>query len=329
MEQDFVFSCAIDAAGNWVHVDEVPRGERCGCICPTCGESLGARQGDVNEHGFYHLSKKRGANLKICLKVNMYKYAENIIKKYKRIKLPSYYGIFKEEEIIFKDVRIDDKYDREDKQPDVIATTEDGTEILIEFIFEYKVQHKKAIDYKGLNCLEVDLSNQTGETIEKFLMDSSEGRKWMNNEHYFAHIEEKYQRNNKPIRLVCENECNGCELKDECCAVEKNGTKFIIENSGKRYRLCKVEIYDKVIEDKQKHIEEEKRKRKEAIITQQIEKKGWERYAEREVVNCYNCDKIWEIAKNGHVKCGVCKNASKQRPPNYARQCPYFRPKQR
>ena len=46
---------------------------------------------------------------------------------------------------------------------------EDNKQYIIEFTFDYKVQHKQAIDYKNLNCLEINLSNQTLETLEKFL----------------------------------------------------------------------------------------------------------------------------------------------------------------
>ena len=34
---------------------------------------------------------------------------------------------------------------RADKQPDVIATTKEGQQYLIEFLFQYKIQHKTAI----------------------------------------------------------------------------------------------------------------------------------------------------------------------------------------
>ena len=96
-----------------------------------------------------------------------------LFRQRKRIHAPSYYGIFPEKDIDFADVKVDSCYEREDKQPDVIATTADGTQHLIEFTFAYKVQHKQAIDYKNLNCLEIDLSRQSLETVEKFLLESN------------------------------------------------------------------------------------------------------------------------------------------------------------
>ena len=123
MAQGFVFSWAENAEGKMVHVDDVPRGLNCGCTCPNCHEALLARHGEVNEHGFAHHSETRGANLKICYMVIMYKLAEQIVQTKKRIHAPSYYGIFKETDIEFENVIIDSQFEGEDMQPDVIATT--------------------------------------------------------------------------------------------------------------------------------------------------------------------------------------------------------------
>ena len=212
MAQGFVFSWAENAEGKMVHVDDVPRGLNCGCTCPNCHETLLARHGEVNEHGFAHHSETRGANLKICYMVIMYKLAEQIVQTKKRIHAPSYYGIFKETDIEFEDVIIDSQYEREDKQPDVIATTKDGKQYLIEFVFKYKVQHKQALDYKNLTCIEIDLSNQSLESLEKFLLSSSEDRKWLNSEDYFNRIEETYHKAGKAVNIVNEAEFENCNL---------------------------------------------------------------------------------------------------------------------
>lgn len=60
MGNNFVFSWAEDAQGKMVHVDDVPRGLACGCVCPYCREKLLARHGDIKEHGFAHHSDNRG-----------------------------------------------------------------------------------------------------------------------------------------------------------------------------------------------------------------------------------------------------------------------------
>lgn len=263
MAQGMIFSWAENAEGKMVHVDNVPRGMNCGCTCPNCHEQLIARHGNVNEHGFAHHSETRGANLKICYNVIMYKLAEQIIQTKKQIRVPSYYGIFKETVITFREVEIDSRYEREDKQPDVIATTGDGRQYLIEFVFRYKVRHRQKLDYSNQSCIEIDLSNQSLESLEPFLLSSSNDRKWLNCENYFQRIEDTYLKAGKAVKTVREAECQSCVIKDDCCAVTQSFSPMIIENSGVKYRLCKKELFDKRFQERRARMEEERARKKE------------------------------------------------------------------
>lgn len=181
----------------------------------------------------------------------------------KRVHVPSYYGIFKESEIEFADVKIDSRFEREDKQPDVVATTIEGKQYLIEFVFRYKVQHKQALDYKNLTCLEVDLSNQTLETVENFLLCSDKDRRWLNNNDYFNRIEEVYQKANKHVRIVSEYECRKCPLyfsNSNCCAVRNSLREILtIDHNGQRYRLCKSDYFELAKKKLEEEIAERKR----------------------------------------------------------------------
>lgn len=246
----FVFSWAENTQGRMVHVDDVPRGLACGCVCPCCHERLLARHGEVKEHGFAHHSDSRGANLKICYMVSLYKLAEQIIETRKRVHVPSYYGIFPGKDIEFVEVKIDGRFEREDKQPDVMATSRDGKKYIIEFTFDYKVQHKQAVDYKNLNCLEINLSGQTLETVEMFLLEDDKDRKWLNNQELFDSIEPRYEKANLCIRVKDEDDCRKCELYGSCVGVrsKNSGSLVVVENSGKRYRICKPELYEAELE---------------------------------------------------------------------------------
>lgn len=246
----FVFSWAENTQGKMVHVDDVPRGLACGCVCPCCHERLLARHGEVKEHGFAHHSDSRGANLKICYMVSLYKLAEQIIETRKRVHVPSYYGIFPGKDIEFVEVKTDGRFEREDKQPDVMATSRDGKKYIIEFTLDYKVQHKQAVDYKNLNCLEINLSGQTLETVERFLLEDDKDRKWLNNQELFDSIEPRYEKANLRIRVKDEDDCRKCELYGSCVGVrsKNSGSLVVVENSGKRYRICKPELYEAELE---------------------------------------------------------------------------------
>jgi len=101
---ELFFSYAENDKGQMVHIDSVPQGLKCACICPNCKEKLLARHGEVRAHSFAHHSDTRGANLKICYMVIVYKLAEQIIQTYKRIHIPSYHDIFRESDIEFTDI---------------------------------------------------------------------------------------------------------------------------------------------------------------------------------------------------------------------------------
>lgn len=46
----------LKSAGRYVSVDEVPSGNKCGCLCPSCEGPLNARKGDVLKNHFAHAS---------------------------------------------------------------------------------------------------------------------------------------------------------------------------------------------------------------------------------------------------------------------------------
>lgn len=350
MNKGIVFSWAEDANGRMVHVDDVPRGLLCGCVCPHCREKLLARHGNVKEHGFAHHSDDRGANLKICYMVTLYKLAEHIIKAKKRIHAPGYYGIYRESDIAFADVKIDDRFKREDKQPDVIATTHDNKQYLIEFLFEHKVQHKRPLDYKNLTCLEVDLSGQTLETLGRFLLESPQNRTWVNNENYFNGIEEVYRNKGKQVKVVPETDCFKCDLQYSCCAIMRPNIGFpspiIIENSGRKYRLCKAELYNEKLEIReQKRLQEKQRRKEEAELrkTEMEEREERRRLTSLNVdtdqadspdpqeISCFNCaNNLAWLNRDDYAHCGCFRSVKLPRQrvnPEHAEECKGFRRK--
>ena len=335
---DFVFSWAQDATGRMVHVDSVPRGIRCGCICPHCKEPLYATHGEVYAHHFAHHSQTRKATLEICYAVILYKVAEHLVQTHKKIHAPSYYGIFPEQDIEFSEVRVDSQYERYDKQPDVIATGIDGKEYLIEFVFAHKVQHKQPLDYKNLTCLEIDLARQNLQTIEKFLFTSNEDRKWLNNENYFSSIEELYRRNRKEVHITPDMECINCPIRYECIGVrlKDSPTPLVIENDGHKYRLCKPQLYDAATKAaiRKAELEAQEKKEREEYLAEQYQKREEQKRISRNIVpgqrSCFNCisNLDWR-SLGGMASCGqgTSLRLPKRHSPNVAINCPRFREK--
>lgn len=265
-----VFSWAEDKNGKMVYVDDVPGGASCNCTCPCCHEKLIARHGNERMHGFAHASKERGANLNICLKVITFKLAEQIIATEKKIRIPSYHGIYKAQTIEFESVEINSCFERKDRQPDIIATTKEKQKYLIEFSFNDYVRHKQKVDYKNLNCLEIDLNGQKisdKNSLKDFLINSDDNRNWLNNDTYFNSIENLYQSKGKSVRLIAEESCQKCPIKNTCCAVRQKGQNYplLIKHNEQYYQLCKTEKYTQYMKEYERQKEEDKRNREENL----------------------------------------------------------------
>lgn len=361
MNYQEVFSWAENKSGKMVYVDDVPNGVACNCICPYCRENLVARHGTERAHGFAHASKERGANLKICLKVIVFKLAEQIIKTEKRIYIPSYYGIFKPKPVEFETVEINGDFEREDRQPDIIATTKDNQKYLIEFCFKDYVRHKQEIDFENLNCLEIDLAGQKiddRDSLKNFLLNCDGNRRWLNNDTYFNSIEKRYKNAGKPIRIVSNEECAKCSLQHECCAVKDKDShwRFLtIFQNGKEFHLCRAEEYTKKMqafckrqEEYDRYWEENLRRYHNILHNRRINegkavsdslKSGIKQVSKAKYLQsdmnissvertCFVCKKNLEWAnKDGWANCGCygsLKLPQQRVNPEHAKVCPAF-----
>ena len=352
MFRDYIFSYAEDKiTGRMVHVDDVPRGLNCNCICPHCHEPLMARHGDEREHGFAHHSQTRKANLEICYQVILYKLAEQIIQDRKRILLPSYYSIFPEREIKFVDVQVDGRFEREDKQPDVIATTDDGQKYLIEFVFSHKVRHHKPIDYANMNCIEINLQNQTLESLHDFLSSKpTKDWRWLNCDDLFNSIESKYAKNDMRVKLVSLDDCRRCGFTYNCCAIrnKNDNSKVVVSNNGIDYLICKTDLKAKIKaeeEERQKQIELSRQQQQ--LLKQQQARElshqsneilmpkpiapsayGFSQTQQESIdKSCFNCKNNLSWAKkNGLAGCGCYKRLCIPQwvPPDTAKTCKLY-----
>ena len=61
---------------------------------------------------------------------------------------------------------------------------------LLTFALVILTRSQATLVYKNLNCLEINLSNQTLESVEKFLLEENTDRIWFNNQEYYERITE-------------------------------------------------------------------------------------------------------------------------------------------
>ena len=72
--------------GRLVHVDEVERGLKCGCVCPDCEAPLIARHGAKNIHHFAHAN---GASCEGAYETSLHLAAKEVLEEEKHIVLPA------------------------------------------------------------------------------------------------------------------------------------------------------------------------------------------------------------------------------------------------
>ncbi len=208
MESKNLFTVALKN-GNYVSIDKFSPGigERCGCICPECGEPLRSNvtaksldQLKINyTNHFSHINEDS-----ICnggyLETQIHLAAKRIIESNSSVIVPSGNG---EEEIKYTGVKIEPAFpDQELKRyrPDIIIKSIDEEDIAIEIVVTSPVTAIKESLYRDrkLKSLVIDLSRFKESRFEDVeyklsyeVLKSIENKKWIWNN------EEKQQVSNK------------------------------------------------------------------------------------------------------------------------------------
>ncbi len=182
-----------------VNINDVPSGLGCNCVCPSCGEKLVARKGEVNQWHFAHNSN---ASCAYAEQTAVHLIAKDIIEtngvflpKVELIKtvgdIPiNQYDFIKRKDItktgqwvVFDSVKLEKKIDN--VIPDILAQYR-GVIILIEIAVTHFIDKAKLEKLKqlGLPCLEIDAnhlrySNNLENDLKEFLLKSGSRRKWV------------------------------------------------------------------------------------------------------------------------------------------------------
>lgn len=182
---DLKLPYALDSEDKLISIDQITvSGLACNCRCPKCKEKLEARIGTgLREKHFAHSKHSNciGAYMTI-----LHMLSEEIIEKHKEVMAPMYtskYGSVSPRMLEFVDVEVERREDRKDLQSDIVGITEDGKRWAIEILNTHEVDDKKRqkLIESGITCLEIDVSNQTVENLEEFLLHSTSYREWINN----------------------------------------------------------------------------------------------------------------------------------------------------
>lgn len=191
--------------GRLVHIETVPSGLACNCVCPECGAPLNAKKGKKNQHHFAHAN---GADCAGARMTALHMLAQQIIEEEKKIRKPWFKGYYEDPSklIYFEYVLLEKRYKTTEinRRPDCVGIIKNGDK-QYEVWIEIKVKHaidedkKNDIIQSGANCMEIDLSdllkeNYTEESIRKALFDVSENKEWINYPALFKKNSEEWRK---------------------------------------------------------------------------------------------------------------------------------------
>lgn len=181
---------ALNDKDDLVYVLSVRKGLECNCHCKLCNGKLIAKHG--NEGGRTpHFAHKPGVECKGSYMSHLHLRAQQIIVENLYVKAPEYRRI-KAGKISFVKAKTEDtRWDG--IRPDVVGEDADGNLWAIEIYYTNKVNVLKEdrIKNNNISCFEIDITDQTFESLESFLLDSSKNRWWINNPIYDKRIYEE------------------------------------------------------------------------------------------------------------------------------------------
>lgn len=175
---------ALNEKGNSVHVDSVPNGNECGCVCPSCGSSLCAKNGGYErEHHFAHL---KGSDCIDAAEKMCHIMAKEALQRLKCVRLPAIPDVCESELLQLDEVDVETHDDTSSWHPDCVGRYGDKT-IWIEFSRKrddtINWKSKEKIASREIDCLEIDLNEceLDPKQVEDLLINQHGHRFWIFN----------------------------------------------------------------------------------------------------------------------------------------------------
>jgi len=164
-------SFALLSTGRIVHIDDVPNGARCGCICPQCERSFIAKNG--GQERAHHFAHAGGTECEGGNETALHMAAKQIVADHRRVVLPFSLGEINGQEmqfVEFDSVELEYVLKNASTQQRIIADCY-GTNSEMPFIVEIAVHHRvesekgAMIASLGLAAIEIDLADLIGKMI--------------------------------------------------------------------------------------------------------------------------------------------------------------------
>lgn len=153
------------ADGQLLHINDVPSGLACNCICPGCGKPMVAKKGDLQAHHFAHHAQQDGRSCASAGESALHKFAKRVLDERLEIALPAMvvadHG--DREVVVQADRRTFDGAILETKDglivPDVVLLLRDRR-LIVEFKVTHSCDEQKIDRIRAMNvgAIEIDLS---------------------------------------------------------------------------------------------------------------------------------------------------------------------------
>lgn len=195
----------LDSNERLVHVDDVPSGLACNCVCPECGAQLIARKGEKRQNHFAHAN---GADCVGARMTALHMLAQQIIQDERKIRTPWFKDYYEEDSklISFESVLLEQQFKTTEinRRPDCVGIIKEGDK-QYEVWIEIKVKHaideekKKDIIRLGAICMEIDISallnnKYTEDSVRKALFDVYDNKEWINNPELDENNEKEWRK---------------------------------------------------------------------------------------------------------------------------------------
>ena len=209
--------------GRTAHIDDVPNGARCGCVCPQCKQALIAKNG--GRERAHHFAHEGGSDCEGGTETSLHLAAKQIVADQKRLILPfSLSAIYGEEEKFVELDNVQLEYVLQDPSTqqriivDCYGENPSG-KLIIEIAVHHRVESDKAVMIESLQlpAIEIDLSDLLREMIgwedlKNAVLSETSRRRWIC-------IPPRIESAEPEVALVCS--ALTPDLKEWCFAIGK------------------------------------------------------------------------------------------------------------